>query len=338
MSSAVHEHPRWIRAGFGCVGALLLTAVATVVLAYGNGEFDGGYDLRATFPSATQGLYTDGGSDVKLRGVNIGSVSGIELRDDGQVDVTLRIDDGVEVPRSVAATIEPLSVFGPKFVRLQPGAVEGRPGVLSEGDEIAETMAPVELTDILASATRLFEQVDPRDVVVILRTLADGVGGLGPEIGRSIDAGSELLDVGARNVDDTSRLLRDLAALATTLADHADDARSITEDLAGALPVVGEEPGRLDDLLDATTAISASFADLLADNATELDATIRAVATFVDGVHARADQIPDLLHLIDSFFGRLSDVIRFDGPADTQMAGLRGFIALDPCLVYGACL
>jgi ABC-type transporter Mla subunit MlaD len=193
--------------------------------------------------------------------------------------------------------------------------------VLSEGDEIAETMAPVELTDILASATRLFEQVDPRDVVVILRTLADGVG-----------------DVGARNTDDTSRLLRDLAALATTLADHADDARSITEDLAGALPVVGEEPGRLDDLLDATTAISASFADLLADNATELDATIRAVATFVDGVHARADQIPDLLHLIDSFFGRLSDVIRFDGPADTQMAGLRGFIALDPCLVYGACL
>jgi phospholipid/cholesterol/gamma-HCH transport system substrate-binding protein len=334
----IHDLPRWIRAGFGCVGALLLTGTAVIVLAYGNGEYDGGYELRATFPSATQGLYTDGGSDVKLRGVNIGSVSGIDLRDDGRVDITLLIDDGIEVPDTVAASIEPLSVFGPKFVRLQPGAAEGKGRLLADGDAVAETTAPVELTDILASATRLFEQVDPQDVVVILRTLADGVGGLGPEIGRSIDAGAELLDVGARHAEDTRRLLIDLAALATTLAEHADDARSITEDLAGALPVVGAEPGRLDELLDATTAISGSFADLIADNEAELDATIRAVATFVDGVHERADKIPDFLHLIDSFFGRLSDVIRFDGPADTQMAGLRGFIALDPCLVYGVCL
>ena len=334
----IHDVPRWIRAGFGCAGALLLAGTAVVVLAYGNGEFDGGYELHATFPTSTQGLYTDGGSDVKLRGVNIGSVSGIELEDDGDVRVTLRIDDGVEVPGAVVASIEPLSVFGPKFVQLDLGAEDERGEPLRPGDEIRETTAPVELTDILASATALFEEVDPRDVVVILRTVADGVGGLGDEIGRSIDAGSELLAVAERHTADAQVFLRDLAALAGTLADHAEDARSITEDLATALPAVTGERGRLDELLDATTAIAGSFADLIADNDEELDTTIRAVATFVDGVAARADQIPDFLHLLDSVFGRLADVIRFDGPADTQMAGLRGFISLDPCVVYGVCL
>ena len=78
----------------------------------------------------------------------------------------------------------------------------------------------------------------------------------------------------------------------------------------------------------------ARFADLLEDNAHELDSTITAVATFIDGVDARASEVPEFISLIGSFFGRLSDVIRFDAPADKQMAGLRGFIALDLCLVY----
>ena len=338
-SSFVGHIPRSIRAGLGCVGVVLAVAVTAVAIAYGNGDFEQGYEVHATFPHSTQGLYTDGGSDVKLRGVNIGSVSGIDLQDDGRVRVTLRIDDAQRVPADVVASIEPLSIFGPKFVQLDPVAEGDRSDdQLEEGDEIERTMAPVELTDILASATRLFEQVDPQDVVVILRTVADGVGGLGDEIGRSIDAGSELLDIAERHNADTQVFLRDLAALAATLADHAEDARSITEDLAATLPTVTRQPGRLDDLLDATSAIAGSFADLIADNDEELDATIRAVATFVDGVDARAEQIPDLLHLIDSFFGRLADVIRFDAPGDLQMAGLRGFISLDPCLVYGVCL
>ena len=334
----IHDLPRSLRAACGLAGAVLLAGLTVVALRYGTGYFDGGYDIYATFPSSSQGLYTDGGSDVKLRGVDIGTVAGIELQGDGQVRVRLRIDPGKEVPNTVVASIEPLSVFGPKFVRLLPDAREDTGDALEEGDEVAETLAPVELTDILASATELFDAVDPNDLVTIFRTLADGVGGLGPEIGRTIDASAELLEIGARHADDTRRFLSDLAALSTTLAEHADDARSITDDLAEVLPVLNEQPGRLDELLDATTAISGSFADLLEDNAEELDATIRAVATFIDGVHLRSDQIPEFLHLIDSFFGRLTDVIRFDGPGSAQMAGLRGFIALDPCLVYGVCL
>ncbi|HJR24266.1 MAG TPA: MlaD family protein [Acidimicrobiales bacterium] len=334
----IHDLPRRLRFAFGWTGFVLLAGLTVVALSYGTGYFDGGYDIYATFPSSSQGLYTDGGSDVKLRGVDIGTVAGIDLQDDGLVRIRLRIDEGIQVPNTVVASIEPLSVFGPKFIRLLPDAREGTGAPLREGDEIAETLAPVELTDILASATELFEQVDPNDLITIFKEIADGVGGLGDEIGRTIDASGELLDVGAAHVDDTRRFLADLAALATTLADHADDARGITDDLATLLPVVTEEPGRIDELLDATTAISDSFADLIEENGEELDATIRAVATFVDGVATRAEEIPDFLHLIDSFFGRLSDVIRFDAPGAKQMAGLRGFIALDPCLVYGLCL
>jgi phospholipid/cholesterol/gamma-HCH transport system substrate-binding protein len=333
----VHDLPRRFRAAFGCIGALLLLAGGTVAVRYGQGYFEDGYELTATFPSSSQGLFTDGASDVKMRGLNIGTVRGIELLDDGRARITLFIDEGVEVPDTAVASIEPLSVFGPKFIRIQPGAHEGTDRVLGPDDEIPETIAAVELTDILASATELFADIDPEDLITILDTVAEGVSGLGPEIGRTIDASAELLAVGARHADDIRQTLVDLALLSTTLAEHADDALAITDDLALVLPVLTEDPDRIGDLLDATSAISGSFADLLQDNAAEIDTSIAAVATFIAGVDARADEVPAFIELIGSFFGRLSDVIRFDAPAGKQMGGLRGFIALDACLVYGLC-
>src|SRR5688572_8382849 len=114
-----------IRVAFGLACSLAIAGVVVVALAVGQGAFDRGYELRATFPSSSQGLFTDGGSAVKLRGVDVGEVRGIELRDDGRAEITLFIRDGVRVPDSALAAIEPLSIFGPKFIRIEPGANEG---------------------------------------------------------------------------------------------------------------------------------------------------------------------------------------------------------------------
>ena len=103
--------PERYRVGFGLAGALAIAGVITVVLAYGQGAYAKGYEVTAVFPTSSQGLFTDGGSAVKLPGVNVGEVSGIELLDDGRAEVTLFIDDHVRVPDTAMASIEPLSIF-----------------------------------------------------------------------------------------------------------------------------------------------------------------------------------------------------------------------------------
>src|SRR3546814_1246928 len=74
--------PERVRAVFGLAGALALAGTIAVVLAYGQGYYDDGYEPEAVFPSSSQGLFTDGGSSVKLRGVNVGEVSGVERSDE----------------------------------------------------------------------------------------------------------------------------------------------------------------------------------------------------------------------------------------------------------------
>lgn len=333
----MHTIPEQHRVIFGLAGALVIAGLMTVSLAIGRGYYDKGYEVTALFPSSSQGLFTDGGSVVKLRGINVGQVQGIELLPDGRARVTLFVRDDVRVADTTVASIEPLSVFGPKFVRLEPGAHEATGPFLGDGDVIARTQTQRELTDILASATVLFEHVDPTDLIVTIDAIAEGVAGLGPEIGRTIDASGVLAEVAARHADDIRRFLTDVAALSGTFADHGDDMVATARNVEDLLRVLTDDPDRLDQLLAATTDISTTFATLLRDNGESLDVAIRSVGSFIAGVDAESDQIPELVDMIGTFFGRLSDVIRMDGPAGTRMAALRGFIALDTCLVYGVC-
>src|SRR3546814_194369 len=329
--------PERLRAAFGLAGALALAGTIAVVLAYGQGYYDDGYELEAVFPSSSQGLFTDGGSSVKLRGVNVGEVSGVELLDDGRARVKLFIDGDVRVPADALASIEPLSIFGPKFVRIDPGEHEGAGPFLEDGGEITRTQTQRELTDILANATELFEQLDPMDLVVTIDAIAEGTSGMGDEIGRTIDASSTLVDVAARHADDIRQFLGDVALLSDTFATRGDDFLATLGHADQLLDVVTEDPDRIDELLEVTTGISTTFSDLLRDNRAQLDTTIRSVGSFIANVDVEADKIPEFVDMLGTFFGRLADIIRFEGPAGTLMGGLRGFISLDLCYVYGVC-
>src|SRR3546814_5192917 len=61
------------------------------------GAYDGGYELRGTFAAAGQGLLS--GSDVRIRGVNVGEVSNIRLVDNRAL-IRIRIEDGTQIPES----------------------------------------------------------------------------------------------------------------------------------------------------------------------------------------------------------------------------------------------
>ena len=65
--------------------------VVTIGIKFSFGAFDAGYQLKASFAAAGQGLVPN--SDVKIRGVNVGKVDKVELID-GRALVTMGISDG----------------------------------------------------------------------------------------------------------------------------------------------------------------------------------------------------------------------------------------------------
>ena len=131
------------------VGALVI-AVAAGFLAYATsraGVIQGsdGYSLVASFRSA-EGVSV--GTDVRLAGVKIGSITGLTLNPETfRADATLAIRSGVELPDDSSVLIASEGLLGGNFVELVPG---GSPFALAPGDEIQDTQGALSLLALLA--------------------------------------------------------------------------------------------------------------------------------------------------------------------------------------------
>jgi len=334
----MRDIPARTMACLGLVTAVLSTGLVAVLLAYGRGEFDSTYELSAVFPSSSQGIFTDGATDVKLRGIRVGTVRGIELRADGRARLTLAIDAGVELPVTTEARLEPLSVFGPKFVDLVPGDGEERGPFLGPGDEIALATTGVELTDVLDQAGGLLAAVDPVDLVTIFDATSTGVAGLGDTLGAGIDNSGVLVDIAHRRRDLLAGFLPDLRTVTTTIATRTDRFLTRLDDYRTVAEVAAGGEGDLDALLDAIATIATRASTLLEDAAAEFDLTVRSIAAVLHGIYDERTRIPAAFDTVGAFFDMLGAGMRLPGPDGKKLTALKGFITVDLCLVFGICV
>lgn len=129
-------------------GALVLAAGIGFFVYAGQGAGVGStaetYPLTASFRSI-QGI--SAGSDVKLAGVKVGTITNIALNPDTYfADVTIELDAKVLLPTDSAILISSEGLLGGNFVELVPG---GMPDTLGPGDEIEDTQGAVSLVSLL---------------------------------------------------------------------------------------------------------------------------------------------------------------------------------------------
>lgn len=102
------------------VGVFLTVAVAIALLGtlwLVRGGLSSGYPLYTKF---AWGQNLKPGQPVLLAGVNVGAVADVQLRNDGYLDVFLRVNDDVKVPRNSKASVKPIGIFGDAAIALTP--------------------------------------------------------------------------------------------------------------------------------------------------------------------------------------------------------------------------
>jgi ABC-type transporter Mla subunit MlaD len=173
-------------------GACALALVAIVLLATSAGGSSGGYTVRAIFDDA--GNLTSG-ENVKIDGVNVGTVGSVAPTPHAQAAVVLNITTpGFQDWREDAScTIRPQALIGEKFVDCLPTQprVEGTPlppplKRIPAGHEGAgEVLLPVTRThspvdpDLLSDITRLPEA---QRLTILLNEFGAGLAGRGADL------------------------------------------------------------------------------------------------------------------------------------------------------------
>lgn len=129
------------------IGALVVaTAVCFVLYAsqVAGRSATSGYPLTARFGSV-EGISV--GTDVRLAGIRVGSVTGLELDPATyQAKVTFTVSRGLEIPEDSDVKIASEGLLGGSFLEITPGASEF---MLAEGTEILNTQSSVSLLNLL---------------------------------------------------------------------------------------------------------------------------------------------------------------------------------------------
>lgn len=128
-------------------GAVLAAAVGFLLFAAqgtGLAASRGTYDLTASFQSA-EGITV--GTDVRLAGVKVGTISRLELNPQTfYADATLTLQDKVMLPDNSAALVSSEGLLGGNYIELRPG---GSTENLPAGAEIEDTQGSVSLIGLL---------------------------------------------------------------------------------------------------------------------------------------------------------------------------------------------
>ena len=131
------------------VGAFVLAgivAIAGMALQLGKvgGLGEQGYILTATFDDV--GGVREG-SDVMLAGVVIGRVKQVSLIESDKAELTMQINDGVELTTDAIASIRTKGIIGERFVRINQGADEES---LQPGDAFDDTESAINIEDLVS--------------------------------------------------------------------------------------------------------------------------------------------------------------------------------------------
>ena len=315
----------------GAIGLLVLFALVTVGIKGSFGAFDGGYELQGTFAAAGQGL--NEGSSVAIRCVNVGEVAGIRLVDN-RAHVRLRIEDGVRIPESASAVIRPKTLFGEKYIDIDPGDAEGTGPFLADGGTIEDTLGGFELERVLADAYPVLEAIEPAELAVVLDELATAADGLGPSIDRQIVNASVLAELGASNDAEFRQFTSDLALLAEELESVAPDVIAGATDLNVALPPLVERGDQLNAILRDTSRLAGDVADLLEANEEFTTNALTNGSKSLQILFDRRAQVQPVLLGLTRYTRTLAEAIRVEVGDGTLMAAVKAIVSVS-ALVEG---
>ncbi|NUR91013.1 MAG: MCE family protein [Nonomuraea sp.] len=316
--------------------ALVAALVAGAFLVVRSATRLSGTRIDAVFARAGQGLDTN--SKVKIRGITVGDVTDVSLDAKGRAVVTMYLQPGVKVPSTAVAAVEPLSVFGPKMIDLRPGSGETTGPYLAAGAVITDTEEPLDLSDTLGEAYRGLDAVDPREVTVIVHTLAKGLDGEGGNLRELIGDAGTLVGVAHRQRERARRFLHDAAALGAALSDKGDELVSIASDVNVITPDLLKRADKVRALLQEITSISGLTAHGLRAHRQDLRAGVHSGERVAALIYAQLGLAGDGVRGLNRLVGLLNELIETKGPGDSRMLQVEAFVATDVCeLVVGAC-
>ena len=304
--------------------AFLAALAVGVLLTAGGGGHGGAYRVRAIFDNAS---FLIPGEDVKIAGVKVGVIDGLDLTPEHKAAVVLRIDDpAFQSFRSDATCrVRLQSLIGEQFVDCSPTRERG-PGVkpapplrlIQRGSGRGQYLLPVSRTvtpvnqDLLTNVMRLPERERFR---LIINDLGAGLAGNGSELRAALRRANPALQQTDQVVSVLARQNRLLAQLVSDSDQVLAPLAKRRHQLSGFIRNAG-----------LTAQATAARGDALQRNLQKLPGFLERLGPAADDFSALADQMTPALRSLSSKADSINRSVAGLGPTATKAT--RALVAL----------
>jgi phospholipid/cholesterol/gamma-HCH transport system substrate-binding protein len=212
-----------IKLGIFILVSVIVTGTLTAIM--GSFAFGSETEYKADFTSAS---LVKKGDDVRIAGVTVGSVKGVELKDRDKAEVTFKVKSDVPVTTATQASIRFLNLVGARYMSLE----EGHSGAQRLGKgatiPISRTTPALNLTELFNGFQPLFQALTPSEVNQLSMNLVKVLQGEGGTIGS---------------------LMQNTASLTNALADRDELIGHVIDNLSSMLKTVDDRHAQLSELV-----------------------------------------------------------------------------------------
>jgi len=232
--------------------AALITATALVALLMFGGS--DGYVLKLRFENAGQVVK---GGLVEIAGKQVGTVTGQRLTDDGQAELTIKVDEEwAPIPRGTHAQIRQFGLSGPasRYIELRLPTGEQRGGDLPDGALLGaeSTTSNVDIDEIFA----IFDKRTRDSLKGVIRGSARQYSGEGEGasagllyLDPALVSASRLFGELNRDTPKLRRFIRETSGLVGDVADRREDLAALVTNLSDTTNAIARPPGALGDAI-----------------------------------------------------------------------------------------
>ena len=262
---------------------VVVTTLATgmLVVVIGNISFTGQKEYKAEFVDAT-GVVK--GDDIRIAGVQVGSVSDVEIVDRTRALITFTVEEDTPISEATQASIRYRNLVGQRYISLSETI--GDTAQLEEGATIPvdQTSPALDLTVLFNGFKPLFQALSPEDL-----------NKLSYEVIRVFQGEGGTLE----------SLLQSTASVTQTLADRDEVISDLIDNLNHVLEQVGDRDDQLTELIQSFRVFVGGLKDdrkAILGSLDQISALSVETADLIDGI--REPFVQDIEHL-RSFAGNL---------------------------------
>lgn len=296
MSKRKADEPRFSNPMIGAVGILVILALTAASFMLDSIPIVGaGPKYKAHFSEAA-GL-TDG-NEVRVAGVKVGVVTGVELEGD-KVLVEFRAKDAW-LGDDTRASIQIKSVLGQKYLALAPA---GNNEIdRSEPIPLERTVAPYDVVTAFSSAAETLDEINDEKLADSLDTLTETMQASPEEFRGAVDGVARLSQTISSRDAELRELLEATRTSSKILADRNDDFRRL---ILGTGQLLGELNARSESLkvvLAATRGLSSQLRILVAENEAEFGPTLQSLDSTLGILTDHEEQVKKSIHNLAPFY------------------------------------